>query len=165
MAKVHETCMALVQTYGKCNLGKLPSRNCYGYFAQPVLCTYNYWFYKFPFFSHWNVSCRCTVTIERFSNDCCKTNTKVSTPTNYNRSSQRDEPIRMPWQLSGTCVKLREKSRVQGGVAMIALLLCRFWFCVLLVGFKPIAKHSNRISSFDSHLKTAPKFGDIGKPN
>ena len=32
--------------------------------------------------------------IKRFSNDCRKTNTKVNTPTNYNGSKQRDEPIR-----------------------------------------------------------------------
>ena len=31
--------------------------------------------------------------LERFSNDCRKTKTKVITPTNHNRSSQRDEPI------------------------------------------------------------------------
>ena len=31
--------------------------------------------------------------LERFSNDCRKTKTKATTPTNHNRSSQRDEPI------------------------------------------------------------------------
>lgn len=30
------------------------------------------------------------------SNDCWKTNSKVLTPTNQNRSQQRDEPIRIP---------------------------------------------------------------------
>ena len=34
--------------------------------------------------------------IERFPNDCPKTNTKVITPTNHNRSEQRDEPITVP---------------------------------------------------------------------
>ena len=31
--------------------------------------------------------------LERFSNDCRKTKTKAITPTNHNRSRQRDEPI------------------------------------------------------------------------
>ena len=36
-------------------------------------------------------------SIKRLSNDCRKTrNTKVITPTNDNRSKQRDEPIRIP---------------------------------------------------------------------
>ena len=34
--------------------------------------------------------------IERFSNDCRKTKTKAITPTNHNRSRQRDEPITIP---------------------------------------------------------------------
>ena len=34
--------------------------------------------------------------LERFSNDCRKTKTKVITPTNHNRSRQRDEPITIP---------------------------------------------------------------------
>ena len=33
---------------------------------------------------------------ERFSNDNRETNSKVITPTNHNRSKQRDEPIRSP---------------------------------------------------------------------
>ena len=32
----------------------------------------------------------------RFSNDCRKTNNNVITPTNQNRSKQRDQPIRIP---------------------------------------------------------------------
>ena len=32
----------------------------------------------------------------RFSNDCRKTKTKAITPTNHNRSRQRDEPITVP---------------------------------------------------------------------
>ena len=35
-------------------------------------------------------------SIERFSNDCRKTKTKAITPTNHNRSRQRDEPITIP---------------------------------------------------------------------
>ena len=34
--------------------------------------------------------------LERFSNDCRKTKTKAITPTNHNRSRQRDEPITIP---------------------------------------------------------------------
>ena len=34
--------------------------------------------------------------IEKFSNDRRKTNIKVITQTNHNRSKQRDEPIRIP---------------------------------------------------------------------
>ena len=38
-----------------------------------------------------------TVTaIERFSNDCRKTNIKVITLTNHNRSKRHDDPIRTP---------------------------------------------------------------------
>ena len=33
---------------------------------------------------------------QQFSNDCRKTNDKVITPTNHNRSKQSDEPIRIP---------------------------------------------------------------------
>ena len=34
--------------------------------------------------------------LERFSNDCRKTKTKVITLTNHNRNKQRHEPIRIP---------------------------------------------------------------------
>ena len=34
--------------------------------------------------------------LERFSNDCRKTKTKAITPSNHNRSRQRDEPITIP---------------------------------------------------------------------
>ena len=37
-----------------------------------------------------------STVIERFSNDCRKTKTKAITPTNHNRSRQRDEPITVP---------------------------------------------------------------------
>ena len=37
-----------------------------------------------------------TMVIERFSNDCRKTKTKVITPANHNRSRQRNEPITIP---------------------------------------------------------------------
>ena len=38
--------------------------------------------------------------IEQFSNDCLKTNTKVTIPTNHERSKQLDEPIRIPVAVS-----------------------------------------------------------------
>ena len=47
--------------------------------------------------------------IERFSNDCRKTEAKAITPTNHNRSRQRDEPITIP-------SKAREISRVHGAI-------------------------------------------------
>jgi len=43
-----------------------------------------------------NVTPKYKFALERFSNDCRKTNTKGMTPTNYNRSKRRDEPIRIP---------------------------------------------------------------------
>ena len=46
--------------------------------------------------------------IERFLNDSRKTNAKVITPTNHNRSEQRDKPIAYTHLL-----KAREKLRVQ----------------------------------------------------
>ena len=39
--------------------------------------------------------------LERFSNDRRKSNTKVITPTNHNRSKQGDEPIRNPGNYQG----------------------------------------------------------------
>ena len=51
-------------------------------------------------------------TLERFSNDCQETNTKVITPTNHIRSKQRDELIRIPSNYLSS-LKVREKSRVQ----------------------------------------------------
>jgi len=48
------------------------------------------------------------------SNDCRKTNTKVISSTNHNRSKERNEPVR----LKNGCklFKAREKSRVQGAI-------------------------------------------------
>ena len=37
-----------------------------------------------------------SILLERFSNDCRKTKTKVITPTNHDRGKQRDEPITIP---------------------------------------------------------------------
>ena len=50
------------------------------------------------------------IFIERFSNDCRKTKTKTITPTNHNRSKQRDEPITIPSNyLYCNLLKAREK--------------------------------------------------------
>ena len=91
--------------------------------------------------------------IERFSNDCQKTKTKVSTPTNHNRSRQRDEPITI---LAITCnsLKAREKSRVQG---VIGFGFASHWLKNWHESFEPITKCSNcnHVITFDSHLKTA----------
>ena len=54
--------------------------------------------------------------IERVSNDCRKSNTKVITPTNQNRNKKRGEPIRIP----GNYLK---KSRVQGAIGFGARFL------------------------------------------
>ena len=39
---------------------------------------------------------RWDLALERFSNDFRKTKTKAISPTNHNRSRQRDEPITFP---------------------------------------------------------------------
>ena len=82
-----------------------------------------------------------------------KTNTKVITPTNHNRSKQGDEPITFPSNYLWL-------SRRAGKIARTSCHL--FWFSSSLVKkwcetFKPITKRCNRNRSiaFDSHLKTA----------
>ena len=55
-------------------------------------------------------------SIERFSNDCRKTKTKAITPTNHNRSRQRDEPITIPSNNTCNSLEAREKSRVRGAI-------------------------------------------------
>ena len=50
--------------------------------------------------------------LERFSNDCRKSITKVSTPTNNKRNKHRDEFLAITCNL----LKAREISRVQGTV-------------------------------------------------
>ena len=88
--------------------------------------------------------------LERFSNDCRKTKTKAITPTNHDRSRQRDEPITI------TCNSLeaREKSRVHGA---IGFGFDFHWLKNWRDSFKPITKRSNRnhVITFDGHLKTA----------
>ena len=61
--------------------------------------------------------------IERFSNDCWKTKTKVVTPTNRDRGKQRDEPITIP----SNYLKLAQSA---------GKIMCTwhnwFWFCFSL---------------------------------
>ena len=89
--------------------------------------------------------------LERFSNDCRKTKTKAITPTNHNRSRQRDEPITI---LAITCNSLeaREKSRVHGANGFD---FASRWWKNWRESFKPITKRSNHVITFDSHLKIA----------
>ena len=92
--------------------------------------------------------------IERFSNDCRKTKTKAITPTNHNRSRQRDEPITMPSNYTCNSLEAREKSRVHG---VIGFGFASHWLKNWRESFKPITKRSyrNHVITFDSHLKTA----------
>ena len=96
------------------------------------------------------------VLLERFSNDCRKTKTKaIITPTNHNRSRQRDEPITIIF-LAILCnlLQAQEKSRLHGA---IDFGFASHWLKDWHKSFKPITKRSNRdhVSTFDSHLKTA----------
>ena len=61
--------------------------------------------------------------LERFSNDCRKTKTKVITPTNYDRGKQRDEPITIP----SNYLKLAQSA----GKITRTWRYC-FWFCFSL---------------------------------
>ena len=92
-------------------------------------------------------------SLERVSNDCRKTKTKVTTPINHNRSKQRHEPIKIS---RNTCNSLeaREKSRVHGA---IGFGFASHWLKYCRDSFKPITKRSNRnrVITFNSHLKTA----------
>ena len=92
--------------------------------------------------------------IERFSNDCRKTKTKAITPTNHNRSRQRNEPITIA--ITCSSLKAREKSRAHGA---IGFGFASHWLKNWRESFKPITKRSNRnhVITFDIHLKTALK--------
>ena len=46
-----------------------------------------------------------------------KTNTKVTSPTNHNRSKKRDAPIRIPSSDLRSFLKAREKLRAQGAIS------------------------------------------------
>ena len=60
------------------------------------------------------------LSLERFSNDCRKTKTKVITPTNHNRSKQRNEPIRIP---SATCSRRGENRAYKMRLVLVLLLI------------------------------------------
>ena len=64
--------------------------------------------------------------IERFSNDCRQSNTKVITPTNHNKSERRDEPIRIQRNYCNL-LKARGKSRVQGAIFGFASHSLKNW--------------------------------------
>ena len=53
-------------------------------------------FYRFLLCDNYHFQVIKDSELERFSNDCRKTKTKAITPTNHNRSRQRDEPITIP---------------------------------------------------------------------
>ena len=96
--------------------------------------------------------------LERFSNDCRKTKSKAITPTNHNRSRQRDELITIPSSyITCNSLEARERSRVHGA---IGLVFDSHWLKNWRESFKPITKRSNRnhVFTFDSHLKTALSF-------
>ena len=83
---------------------------------------------------------------ERFSNDRRKTETKAITPTNHNRSRQRDEPITVP----SNYLKL-----AQSAGKITRTWRDWFWFCFSLVeNLAPITKRSNRnhVITFDRKL-------------
>ena len=91
--------------------------------------------------------------VERFSNDCLKTKTKVNTLTNHNRTNSAMNQSKF---LAITCnlLEAREKSRVQGA---IGFGFTSHWLKNWRESFKAITKRSNRnhVITFDSHLKTA----------
>ena len=74
------------------------------------------------------------IKLERFSNDCRKTNIKVVTPTNDIRSKQRNDPIRIPSKCmcDVTCSR-RGKCRAYE-VRLVLVLVS------LLIGWKSRAK-------------------------
>ena len=90
--------------------------------------------------------------LERFSNDCKKT-TKVIAPPNHNSGRNQSEFLAI------TCnsLKARGKSRVQGAIGFdFASHWLKNWRGIL----KPITEcsNSNRLITFDNHLKTGTKF-------
>jgi len=91
--------------------------------------------------------------VEQFAIDCRKTKTKAITPTNHNRSKQRNEPITIV-AIIWNSLKAREESRVHGA---IGFGLASHWLKNWRESFKPITKRCNRnhVITFDSHLKTA----------
>ena len=64
--------------------------------------------------------------LERFSNDCRKSKTKAITPTNHNRTKQRDEPI----TIICNSLKAREESRARRSKPF-TLCLCIKTICAM----------------------------------
>ena len=91
------------------------------------------------------------IRLERFSNDCRKTNTKIITLTNHNSNKQHDEPIRSPSN-DMNLPKARGKSRLK---AAIGFGFASHWLKNRCAIFKPITWRSNhnRAITFDSRLK------------
>ena len=96
-----------------------------------------------------------SIDLERFSNDCRQTKTKVITLTNHNRNGTNSAMNQSEF-LAITCNSLeaREKSRVRGA---IGFGFASHWLKNWRDSFKPITKRSkrNHVITFDSHLKTA----------
>ena len=91
--------------------------------------------------------------MERFSNDCRKTNSKVTTPTKPNTSKLRDARTQSEFQaIICNLLKAREKS--QKGA--IGFAFASHWLENWRKVFRPITKRSNRnrVITFDTHLKT-----------
>ena len=64
-----------------------------------------------------------TIKIEGFSNDCRKTKTKAITPTNHNRSRQRDEPITIPSKSPVTRLKRGKNHAYMARMVLVLLLI------------------------------------------
>ena len=95
--------------------------------------------------SFWGSSCaRCLdqmkLEVQRYLNDSRNTNTEVVTPTNHNRSKQRDEPINY--------LQVGKNRRYR----MIGFGLPSHWLKNWRDIFKPTSKRSNRkcVITFDS---------------
>ena len=92
------------------------------------------------------------IGLERFSNDCRKTNSKVllqPITTGANSAAKQSEFLAVTCNL----LKGREKSRVQGAIGLgFAFHWLKNWRKI----FKLITKRNNcnRIINFDSHSKT-----------
>ena len=93
--------------------------------------------------------------LERFSNDCRKTKTKVITLNNHNRNRQLHEPITIPcnhMQLARSAGKITHAYMVRFGFGFAS-----HWLKNWRESLKPITKRSNQnhVITFDGHLKTA----------
>ena len=62
---------------------------------------------------------RSNCIFKEFSNDFQKTNMKIISPTNYNRSTHRDELIRIPSNFLQLAQSAGKITRIQGANVMI----------------------------------------------